>query len=98
MRNPNRIYGLTRKLEELWALMPDSRLGQVISFIQNLVPVNDGSRLTSTFHLMMEDHIWEKYLDEAIAKLKEEQYNYEKKEREYIDESSKRTNPSNSDS
>jgi hypothetical protein len=34
-------------------------------------------------HLLIEDHIWVQLLEEAIAKVKEEDYNVLKKEGEY---------------
>jgi hypothetical protein len=87
MRNPARIWPLVQKIYTLWTLMPDCRLGQLLSYICRFPPENDSGYLTSTTHLLLEDHIWDKYLDEAIDKLKEEDYNREQLEREYTCES-----------
>lgn len=90
MRDPNRIYKTMARVQHLWTLMPDARLGQVLSYIKDLIPVRDGHRLTSTNYLMIEDHVFLQFIEEAIAKLEEQDYNVQTSEREYIDESTKR--------
>jgi len=55
MRNPKRIKPISKKLEKAWSLVPDWRLGQLIS---NLVGGSD------PFHY--EDDIWERLLDKFI--------------------------------
>jgi hypothetical protein len=94
MRDPNRIYPIMGIVTDLWTMIPDMRFGQLLGYIKDLVPVNDGSRLTNTMHLLIEDHVYKQFLESAVAKIKEEDYNRQKLEREYINESSKRPHSS----
>ena len=57
MRNPKRIKPILKLLEEAWNLVPDWRLGQVVS---NLL----GSGRQDVF--FPEDEDWEKLLKEFI--------------------------------
>ena len=57
MRNLNRIPIIIKKLEEAWKLVPDQRLGQLISNLQ-------GVGRQDVFHL--EDDKWEELLDEFL--------------------------------
>jgi hypothetical protein len=59
MRNPERIPIIINKLEKAWKLVPDWRLGQLVS---NLI----GNGRQDVFH--PEDDQWEQWLDEFIGK------------------------------
>ena len=61
MRNPKRIPKIIKLLEEAWNLVPDWRLGQVVS---NLL----GAGQHDVFH--PEDDEWEKLLKQFIKKVK----------------------------
>jgi len=57
MRKPIRIPGMVKLLEEAWTLVPDWRLGQLVSNLQ-------GPGRQDVFHL--EDDEWEKLLKDFI--------------------------------
>ena len=59
MRNPDRIGRIMTKLHKAWQLVPDWRLGQLISNLRGAGPQD-------VFH--PEDEEWEALLDEFIAK------------------------------
>ena len=61
MRDPERVPIIIAKLEEAWKLVPDWRLGQLISNLQ-------GAGSHDVFYL--EDDKWEEYLDNFLEKIK----------------------------
>ncbi len=61
MRDPNRIKPILRRLETLWRLCPDMRLGQLIHFISASV-----DRPGDFFYV--EDDKWLKAIDKTIKK------------------------------
>ena len=61
MRDPKRIKPIIKLLEEAWNLVPDWRLGQLVS---NLL----GGGLRDVFH--PEDEDWEKLLKHFIKREK----------------------------
>lgn len=59
MRDPDRMPRIVAKLERAWKLVPDWRLGQLISNLQ-------GPGTFDAFYI--EDNDWEEALDAFIAK------------------------------
>jgi hypothetical protein len=57
MRDPDRIPRIVAKLERAWKLVPDCRLGQLISNLQGPGPQD-------VFHA--EDDQWERRLDDFL--------------------------------
>lgn len=57
MRDKRRIYRILQKLDELWMVRSDERLGQLLS---NLL----GTGIQDVFHI--EDDEWERLIDDAL--------------------------------
>jgi hypothetical protein len=61
MRNPKRIRRILGRIERLWSLYPDLRLGQLIKVIE----CNPKRRSKAeTFHI--EDDEWEELIEDKI--------------------------------
>lgn len=63
MRDPKRIKRILGKLSEIWEMMPDQRLGQLMI---NIGLAGD----SSLWHI--EDDKWEKHLDKEKLRLRKE--------------------------
>ena len=61
-RDPKRIDRLVNKLRQLWHMVPDLRLGQLISYLETHLPADKAG--VDPFHI--EDDIWEAAIDAAL--------------------------------
>lgn len=68
MRNPKRIHRIMTKLEQLWNLYPDQRLGQLIENYVILPGAMRGPSTTWIFYA--EDELTVKNIDRAIRMAK----------------------------
>lgn len=57
----------------------------MLEYLRGLPPSNSGSKLMSTTHCLIEDHVFEQFIDEAIEKWEKKDYNRQKLEGDYIE-------------